>query len=270
MGPLCKWVDDHILFRIPLLYLETYNEMRRTWRQEIKEHGGRIYNGSRIWFCGKNMPDGKPEEFDEDCDFPLRDLSKSSPRSDEDLLYSYNDNDIDGLSSHLGIVWEHSKSTSFQSVTQFFGFSWDLDDRTVSVPEQKKKKYLDAIAEWETRSTHSLLEVQQLYGKLLHISLVVPAGRAYLTNLEAMLGTFNHCPFVPHTPPRDTPFDLRWWKHLLQSPSVSRPIPKPTLIIDCEAYSDASSGVGIAITVGEKWRAWKLLPGWKSNGREIQ
>jgi hypothetical protein len=27
--------------------------------------------------------------------------------------------------------------------------------------------------------------------------------------------------------------------------------------------------VGIGITIGDRWRAWRLLPGWKANGRDI-
>jgi hypothetical protein len=83
-----------------------------------------------------------------------------------------------------------------------------------------------------------------------------------------MLATFNR-PFVPHTPPRDTKYDLEWWKQLFRSPTVIRSIPKPTAITDKHAYSDASSGVGIAIVVGDRWRAWKLVPGWKLEGRDI-
>ena len=40
-------------------------------------------------------------------------------------------------------------------------------------------------------------------------------------------------------------------------------------ILDLAAYSDASSEVGIGIIIGQHWRAWRLLPGWKSNGRDI-
>ena len=53
----------------------------------------------------------------------------------------------------------------------YLGFIWDLENGTVSVPEKKKQKYLAAIEEWELRSTHTLLEVQKLHGKLLHIGL---------------------------------------------------------------------------------------------------
>ena len=30
-----------------------------------------MYNNSRIWYCGKVMPDGKHEQFDEDCSAAL-------------------------------------------------------------------------------------------------------------------------------------------------------------------------------------------------------
>ena len=39
--------------------------------------------------------------------------------------------------------------------------------------------------------------------------------------------------------------------------------------MDCDAYSDASSGFGISITIGDKWHVWRLLPGWKSDGCDI-
>ena len=95
--------------------------------------------------------------------------------------------------------------------------------------------------------------MQKLYGKLLHTTLVVPAGQAYLTNLEAMLALFNNHPFVPHTPPCDTPHDLDWWAKLLDAETLSRPIPGPTPLKDMDAFSDASSGFGIGITIGKNW-----------------
>ena len=146
---------------------------------------------------------------------------------------------------------------------------WNLTHCTVTVPDRKKRKYMAAIQDWERKPTHALIEVQQLHGKLLHVSLVVPVGRAYLTSLETMLGIFHDRPFIPRTPPTHTADDLKWWKDLLQQPIVSRLIPQPTPLIDLGAYSDASSGVGIAITVGEHWRAWRLVPGWKGEGRDI-
>ena len=40
-------------------------------------------------------------------------------------------------------------------------------------------------------------------------------------------------------------------------------------LIDVDAFSDASSGTGLALLVGQEWKAWRLLPGWQSDGRDI-
>ena len=270
VGPLAKWVDDHIFFRIPRPCLPNYNTKRAAWCREIQMGGGRRQEGSRIWYGGKDLPNGRPEEFDEDCSVPLKDLAFSSTRPLDDRAFSYADADIDRVSERLGIRWETSKSVPFGNAVPYLGFHWDLDTRIVHLLGKKKSKYLAAIEEWEAKRTHALLETQELYGKLLHASLVVPAGRAYLTSLEAMLGSFDNRPFLPRTPPRETPSDLEWWKQQLRQPDVSRPITAPQPLVDYEAYSDASSGFGVAITIGPRWRAWKLTSGWKSQGRDIQ
>src|SRR5882757_6862830 len=108
----------------------------------------------------------------------------------------------------------------------------------------------------------------KLYGKLLHACAVVPAGRAYLTSLEKFMAIFGNHPFMPHSPPCSTRDDLFWWKQTLSRSHISRSIPGPKIILDIAAYSDASSETGIGITIGDRWRAWRLLPGWKENRRD--
>ena len=76
-------------------------------------------------------------------------------------------------------------------------------------------------------------------------------------------------PRVPITQPKGTAFELNWWLNSLSAPSPLRPIPAPFPVLDVNAFSDASSGTGIAFLVGPKWKAWRLLPGWQSNGCDI-
>lgn len=177
--------------------------------------------------------------------------------------------DVDKLSSELGIPWEETKDIPFGTEVPFIGFTWNLTNKTVELSKSKKAKYLEAIILWNSKQTHTLDEVRKLYGKLLHTCLVIPSGRAYLTSLEAFMGNFHHSPFMPRTPPRNTASDLQWWATTLSQPSLLRSIPGPTAIINLEAYSDASSEIGIGITIGTRWRAWRLLPDWKREERDI-
>ena len=224
IGPLAKWVDDHIFFRIPRDNVARYNMQCAEWRREIKAQGGCRQEGGRVWYGGKELPSGHPEEFDKDCAMPLQDLADASPRAAEDRLFAYADEDIDQIFQRLGIRWEPSKTVPFGSEVPYLGFCWDLRNRAVHLHKEKKAKYLAAIAEWEQRKKHNLLKVQKLYGKLLHAALVIPAGRAHLTSLEAMLAICNNSPFIPRSPPRDTPSDLEWWKTRLRKPTI-RPFP---------------------------------------------
>ena len=285
IGPSSKWVDDHIFFRFPRKfsppplatstntfsgeYLTTYNLMRQRWHSTIMLNGGRQQSGSRFWYQGESMPDDSPAEFDEDAAHPMVDFSSLPNCSSIDSQFTYCDVDIDNISEQLGIPWEPSKTVPFSSSVQYLGFDWNLVERTVAITEKKKDKYRSAIKEWLPRATHTLEEAQKLYGKLLHASLVLPAGRAYLTSLEGLMASFNQNPFVPHHAPRHTLADLSWWLDTLNSPRTSHPIPGPANVIDKHAFSDASSGFGIGITIGIKWRAWRLVPGWKADSRDI-
>ena len=234
------------------------------------QNGGRCQSGSRFWYRGENIPDNLPAEFDEDAACPIADHSQLSNRSPCDSLFTYCDVDIDLISEQLGIPWEPSKTVPFSSIVPYLGFEWNLSDRTVAITEGKKTKYRAAIKEWLPHSTHNLEDTQKLYGKLLHASLVVPAGRAYLTGLECLMASFGQNggnPFIPHHAPHHTTADLSWWFDVLGSPRISRPIPGPASVTDRSAFSDASSGVGIVIS--GQWRAWRLIPGWKADGKDI-
>ena len=83
------------------------------------------------------------------------------------------------------------------------------------------------------------------------------------------MGTFHERPFTPRHPPKHLSDDLTWWEQILSRTSLSREIPGGRQILDVGAYSDASSSTGIGITIGNRWRTWRLVPGWKEEGRDI-
>ena len=262
IGPLAKWVDDHIFFRILRAHLAEYNKQRATRYLELSV-SGQNQDGGRLWYGGNSFPDGTLNEHVEDCEFPCADLSSASPHSFEDSLYTYNFDDIDSFSDTLGIPWEKAKDLPFASSTTYIGLQWDLSSLTVSLSLEKRSKYIASIEEWLLRERHTLNDVQKLYGRLLHACLIVTSGRAYLTSLETMLALCNPHPFIPYLPTKGTADDLSWWISKLSSPDISRPIPSPVTLLDPYAFSDASLD-GVGIIIEGKWRAWRLIPGWQT------
>lgn len=266
IGPILKWVDDFLFIRIPRDDIAAYNKSRESNRQIVLNNGGKQQSGGRLWFKGKVLADLGAEHFAEDFSSPIKHICD---HFEHNTSYPYGFQDIDNTTAPLGVPWEASKDTPFNSVVIFAGLAWDLEEKTVSLPESKKGKYSKAISDWNNQATHTLEDVQKLHGKLLYACHVVPQGRAYLTNLEKMMGTFHERPFTPRHPPRHLVDDLTWWQNRLNQPSLSRSIPGNRHFQDIGGYSDASSSVGIGIVIGKRWRAWRLLPGWKAAGRDI-
>jgi hypothetical protein len=269
IGPISKWVDDFVFFRIPTFQIPQYNQLRLQHQDTIALNGGAQRVGGRLWFKGAEWPDGSFEEFDDSCQHPIKALPVISCAPNLDAPLAYTLDHVDAISEKLGIPWETSKDQPFGSSFTYLGFLWDIDNKLVSLTERKQTKYLHAIEEWNRSPRHTLEETEKLHGKLLHTTHIIPKGRAYLSGLERLMSMQRNKPHVPLTPPRDTPFELNWWFNILSSPSPLRPIPAPTQIIDVDAFSDASSGTGLAFLVGRKWKAWRLLPGWTSDGRDI-
>ena len=266
IGPILKWVDDFIFFRVPCTSIVEHNNQRGTDCEAIKENGGMLQSGGRLWYQGVARDDGGADHFAEDLSLPLR---RIKDRVSGGVTYPYGIEEIDAVTRPLGIPWESSKDVPFQAVVPFVGFSWDLERKHVSLPEQKKGKYVLAIHEWRLRVTHVLDDARKLYGKLLYACYIVPRGRGYLTNLEKMMGTFRDRPFTPRHAPKRLDDDLTWWLQILSRPLLERSIPGGRTVSDVQGYSDASSSVGIGVVIGGRWRAWRLLPGWQAEGRDI-
>ncbi|KAM5536388.1 hypothetical protein V8D89_009927 [Ganoderma adspersum] len=177
-------------------------ELRADARARIEQHSGRRHHGGRLWYQGGLLPDGQAEEFVEDFTFSLRDLSATSPRPPEDALYSYALLDMDSVSQQLGLLWEHEKDQPFSTAPEFTGLVWDLAAWQVALAQKKCDKYLAVLADFHARPTHTLQQIQSLHGKLLYMTLVVPACRPYLIQLEAAMAVTADHPHVPHAPPK--------------------------------------------------------------------
>jgi hypothetical protein len=269
IGPISKWVDDFVFFRIPSAQVSHYNQLRKEQQNIIALNGGTQKDGGRLWFKGAEWPDGSVEEFDDSCQHPIKTLPNHAHTPNTNTSFAYTLDHVDAISEKLGIPWERSKDQPFGPSFTYLGFHWDIDNKTVTLTEHKREKYCQTIRNWNLNTKHSLNETEKLHGKLLHATHIIPKGRAYLSGLERLMATQRDKPHVPLSSPKGTDFELNWWMQALSSLPSPRPIPAPTQVLDVQAFSDASSGTGIAFLVGKKWKAWRLLPGWQSDGRDI-
>lgn len=265
-----KWIDDFVLVRTLREFIEAYNQRRQAWRAEISANGGQHQSGGRIWYGGRVLQDDRLEEFDEDMSASVKDLSHESPRSEQDMLFSCSIEDVDRVYRALGVPWQPSKDVAFSSVFPYTGFLWDIKNGTVALLEEKRLKYLAAIADWRKSPTHDLREAQKLYGKLLHVCHLIREGRAYLTEFKRMFPAFTANPFMPRHFPSALLADLHWWTTTLSNPSLRVPIRGEITVVDVPGFSDASTSGGIAVVLGNRWRAWKLAVDWdREAGRDI-
>ncbi|PAV21662.1 reverse transcriptase ribonuclease H [Pyrrhoderma noxium] len=256
IGPISKWVDDFLFFRVPLPTLAATNHKRELLRPTITPS----QHNARKLFLGPPLPDNTLPHYDEDFSFPLAAHNSST--------YSYTEADLDAFSSKLGLPWKPEKSTPFSSTVTYLGFVWDLEHRVVTLHTDKQEKYTKAIHLWLLRSHHTLRQVQSLYGKLLHTTYIVPFGRLYLTNLEKMIPMFSTNPDKPHRPIKTIASDLDWWLQLLSAPTLSRDIPTFESFDVLQGYSDASNQ-GLGIVFANCWASFAYSSAFKQRNRNI-
>jgi hypothetical protein len=95
IGPIIKWVDDRVFFRIPKAELPHFNATQAHLRAEIARNGDRRHERGRWWYHAGYLTDGRIIECDEDMAFPIKDLSGASPRSTYEAKFTYGMEDID-------------------------------------------------------------------------------------------------------------------------------------------------------------------------------
>ncbi|PPQ83804.1 hypothetical protein CVT24_006876 [Panaeolus cyanescens] len=236
IGPTSKWVDDHFFIRILVSELEGYNQIRKSWAEKVSALGPQNMEG--VFGLGIILT----------------------------LLVALRKTAVFATTwmTSTAYLMKLSKDVPFSSSALYL--QWDLDALTVSLPPEMATRYQEAIACWKARSRHNLTEIQELYGKLLQASFVIPEGRAPLTGLETALSIAHRSPFIPRFPPRYVAADLEWWHTRLSSPSNCRSVIIPPELLDLHAFCDARTSAGIDITVGDRWRAWSLHPGWRTRG----
>jgi hypothetical protein len=62
---------------------------------------------------------------------------------------------------------------------------------------------------------------------------------------------------------------LTWWQKELAKPDYVRKLKPLGPLRDFGIYVDASTSWGVAVVIGERWHAFRLVPGWKRSGIDI-
>jgi len=222
-----------------------------------------------IWMAQGVKPILKYEDDLNIFRFPTTD----GPFHDGEYHYLYDRPEALRRVEDLKVPWHPEKGTPFFSdVFTFIGLSWDISHHLVSLPENKRLKFLrrvnDFIFFFERKQCH-LRDIQRIHGSLCYISFVYTEGRSRLPSLSNFAATFKGDEYLARFPPRSVFSDLRWWSETLENPSFFRHlIPRgPTL--NPGIFVDASTSWGIGIIFGDKWISWQLAPSWKVPGRDI-
>jgi hypothetical protein len=190
---------------------------------------------------------------------------------DGSFQYSYTSDLVWGIAEELGWPWAPAKFVDFATAFMYIGFWWDLEAKKVELPEKKKAKYLERIADWTRGSVHSAKEAEKVIGTLNHVCLVVPEGRSRMVSLYKFRGGFRagQSREVKHKLAAMAAEDMDWWRQRLQVDFVGMKIIRPPEPSQMKLFVDASTGWGIGLVIDGKWLAWQFKEGWNSEGREI-
>jgi hypothetical protein len=185
--------------------------------------------------------------------------------------FSYCLSDIYSLAAILGWPWKESKTRPFSREFKYLGFVWDLANKTVQIPEEKKLRYLAKLEPWVLGRKFSRKDAESILGTLVHCSLAIPDGRSRLPSISRFTASFNHLisPYAHRIPNAGVFSDISWWRDQLSLPFCGSTLSRPPTVSPAEFWVDASSSWGIGVVFNGSWDFWKLRPGWDKDGRNI-
>ena len=189
------------------------------------------------------------------------------------FTYAYDRDEALSRISSLHVPWHKDKGDpAFLSITNFIGFRWDLPNKHISLPEEKRLKFHNRVRiflDCFTGHPCSLLDAQKIHGSLCHVAFVYAQGRSRLPSLSNFIASFMGNEFTRRHPPHSMMTDLRWWLRELNISGFFRQLLPRGPSQDMGLFVDASTSWGIGIVVAGRWAAFKLQKNWKVEGRDI-
>lgn len=137
---------------------------------------------------------------------------------------------FNALTAAFGVPWSHAKTRALASVQRFIGFNWDLVNHMVVLPPEKQQKMQELAHHWQQMGLSYLeKEAASLYGKLVHVSCILPLIRPFLWSISVFAGSFETAR-VKWPPPPSVMADLSWVTFLLASLPNVQPLMSPDIV----------------------------------------
>ncbi|QRW03527.1 hypothetical protein RhiLY_02526 [Ceratobasidium sp. AG-Ba] len=184
----------------------------------------------------------------------------------------YSTNDIIRLAEFLGWPWKLAKTKDFASFFTYLGLLWNIPERSVRIPDNKREKYLRRCREWLSSTKVSLEQTEKLVGSLAHCTLVVKEGCPHLAGLYAFAASFpsrQSRRWIQRHPTDRARADVEWWSHTLENSNLMRHLRVPWPEYHTPLFMDASTSFGVGIIVDGSSAAWKLAKDWRRPGIDI-
>jgi len=173
--------------------------------------------------------------------------------SEGSYWYAYDQPDALNIITPLKVPWHPDKGTKASaSHLVFIGLLWDLNNRRVSLPENKRLKFLSRVNSFIAQFTNgrcSLRDVEKLHGSLCYLSFVYPDGRSRLPSLSNFSTKFRGNGYILLHPPHSLITDLKWWSARLSKTGIFRHFSPRGSPLDMGIFVDASTSWGIGIVI---------------------
>lgn len=181
--------------------------------------------------------------------------------------YDYCLDDINRVTSQLGIPWAMQKWQEFAFEVDYLGFSWDSWHKRVYLPDAKRLKYLTRINALLGEPHITLQPLEKVHGCLMHVTFVIRAGLSQLPSLQRAIQGFKGSRFVKHTLTSTARRDLLWWRSTLAQSDTFHALINRGTPINRQISVDASKEFGIGICMANAYKAWIWKPGALGQGR---
>lgn len=105
---------------------------------------------------------------------------------------TWKEDDFVRLTASLGVPWSMHKTKPLASRQRYIGFDWDLERKSVALPEEKMDAIRGLLNQWiDPKACFMMREAAQVHGKLVHISSIFPLIRPFLRHVARFAGSYH-------------------------------------------------------------------------------